>query len=288
MSEKTLLDLLGGTTEEKTTEEIVEVEETEEAIEKATEKTAKVKEETGNIEMTSLLTKEEIIKTSTKTPVFQYADIKEELQDLKITIEDLRKKYEKDFPELERKDRVSYTIDYGFTKFITTTETDQKKKIEDVKKEMEGDKKFTDALKKAKNPLQMVIKARVTGQTKGNIYNEFDEMVDEVGYSKMGRKINSFVKNAIEEAKNENGYSPLQVKKLKSEMNYFALKLWEFYNSNAQNNIEGNSYQYSEEMGIDDTEYLQELLFRQILKLPPLRILNNNAYKYYYYPKNIA
>lgn len=223
-------------------------------------------------EIPSLLPQSEQIKTGTKTPVFQYADIKEELKKLDVTFEDLRKKYAADFPELEKKEKVTYKVEYAYTRMCKPTE-----KLADVKAEMEKDKRFTDQLKKLKSPLQMTIKPIVSGQTKG--YRQ-----QTLNFPALNKKINALVQDAIEEAALDSLYSQLQIQKLKNNREYFNLKLWEFYNQNEQTN-EGEDYEYSEKMNISDMEYLKEVLFKEILNLPTLK---TSKKVYSYYPKDIA
>lgn len=96
-------------------------------------------------------------------PVFEYAGASEPIKNLQITFEDLRKQKSKDFPELEKKEKVTWTVDYGIFKTVNDTG----KTIAQVKSEIEGSKEFLDALKKSRKPITCKVKPRVSGQTKG-------------------------------------------------------------------------------------------------------------------------
>lgn len=96
-------------------------------------------------------------------PVFEYAGASEPIKNLQITFEDLRKEKCKDFPELEKKEKVTWTMDYGIVKMINDTS----KTISQVKAEMEGSKEFLDVLKKSRKPITCKVKPKVSGQTKG-------------------------------------------------------------------------------------------------------------------------
>lgn len=98
-------------------------------------------------------------------PVFEYAGASEPIKNLQITFEDLRKEKSKDFPELEKKEKVTWTMDYGIFKTVNDTG----KTIAQVKTEIEASKEFLDALKKSKKPITCKVKPRVSGQTKGVI-----------------------------------------------------------------------------------------------------------------------
>lgn len=98
-------------------------------------------------------------------PVFEYAGASEPIKNLQITFEDLRKEKSKDFPELEKKEKVSWTVDYGIFKAINDTN----KTIAKAKSEIESSKEFLDALRKSKKPIICKVKPRVSGQTKGVI-----------------------------------------------------------------------------------------------------------------------
>lgn len=280
MAEKSLFDLFGGEVTKEKNEGVEGSEETSQETSKEendmnleAEGTAEEnKEPIEEAEITTLLPQSEQIKASTKQPIFQYADIKDELKTLDVTFEDLRKKYAADFPELEKKEKVTYKVEYAYTRMCKPTE-----KLADVKAEMEKDKRFTDQLKKLKSPLQMTIKPIVSGQTKG--YRQ-----QTLNFPALNKKIKALVQDAIEEAALDSLYSQLQIQKLKNNREYFNLKLWEFYNQNEQTN-EGEDYEYSEEMNISDMEYLKEVLFKEILNLPTLK---TSKKVYSYYPKDIA
>ena len=96
-------------------------------------------------------------------PVFEYAGASEPIKNLQLTFDDLRKEKSKDFPELEKKEKVSWTVDYGIIKAVS----DPSKTIGQLKTEIESSKEFLDALKKSKKPVTCKVKPRVSGQTKG-------------------------------------------------------------------------------------------------------------------------
>lgn len=96
-------------------------------------------------------------------PIFEYAGVSEPIKNLQITFESLRKEKSKDFPELEKPEKVSWTMDYGIFKSISDTSIT----IVQVKSEIEASKEFLDALKKSKKPVICRVKPRVSGQTKG-------------------------------------------------------------------------------------------------------------------------
>ena len=83
--------------------------------------------------------------------MFVYGKAKDPITDRDCTFEDLREKYESDFPELAESKKVEWSVTYGKeTKTITNPGSD---KIYDVKAEMEKSKKFIEGIKKA-NPKQ--------------------------------------------------------------------------------------------------------------------------------------
>lgn len=100
---------------------------------------------------------------STGMPVFEYAGASEPIKNLQLTFDDLRKEKSKDFPELEKKEKVSWTVDYGVIKAVN----DPGKTIGQLKTEIESSKEFLDALKKSKKSITCKVKPRVSGQTKG-------------------------------------------------------------------------------------------------------------------------
>lgn len=112
--------------------------------------------------------------------VFCYGKAKEPITDHDCTFEELREKYEIDFPELEESKKVEWTVTYGKeTKTITNPGSD---KVYEIKAEIEKSKKFLDGIKKAKtdadkNP-ECIVKPRIKAQSKGEIiplssYKEF-------------------------------------------------------------------------------------------------------------------
>lgn len=117
---------------------------------------------------------------ATREAIFVYGKAKEPITDRDCTFEDLREKYEADFPELAESKKVEWSVTYGKeTKTITNPGSD---KIYDVKAEMEKSKKFVDGIKKGKseaekNP-ECIVKPRIKAQSKGEViqlssYKEF-------------------------------------------------------------------------------------------------------------------
>ena len=104
-----------------------------------------------------------------KPAFFSYGKVKESIEDRESTFEDLRAKYETDFPELSDGKLISWSVNYGkVTKQINNPASD---KVYTVKAEIEKSKAFTDGLKKAKtdaerNP-ECVVKLLKKAQSKG-------------------------------------------------------------------------------------------------------------------------
>ena len=117
---------------------------------------------------------------ASRDAVFSYGKAKDPITDRDCTFEDLREKYESDFPELSDSKRVSWTVTYGKeTKTINNPGSD---KVYDIKTEIEKSKKFLDGIKKAKseadkNP-ECIVKPYIKAQSKGEVislssYKEF-------------------------------------------------------------------------------------------------------------------
>ena len=112
-----------------------------------------------------------------KPAVFSYAKVKENIEDRDSTFEDLRQKYEADFPELSDPKTISWTVNYGkTTKSVSNPGSD---KVYEIKAEIEKSKAFKDALKKAKtdadkNP-ECTVKAFKKAQSKGEALSGFKE-----------------------------------------------------------------------------------------------------------------
>lgn len=117
---------------------------------------------------------------ATRDAMFVYGKAKDPITDRDCTFEDLREKYESDFPELAESKKVEWSVTYGKeTKTITNPGSD---KIYDVKAEMEKSKKFIEGIKKGKseaekNP-ECIVKPRIKAQSKGEVihlssYKEF-------------------------------------------------------------------------------------------------------------------
>ena len=106
-----------------------------------------------------------------KPAVFSYSKAKDTITDRDCTFEDLRAKYEGDFPELSEAKKVTWSVTYGkVTKNITNPGSD---KVYDIKAEIEKSKAFLDGIKKGKtdaekNP-ECVVKPRIAPQTKGEM-----------------------------------------------------------------------------------------------------------------------
>lgn len=101
--------------------------------------------------------------------IFAYGKAKDPITDRDCTFEDLRQKYENDFPELSDSKRVTWSVVYGkVTKSVSNPGSD---KVYDIKSEIEKSKTFLDGIKKAKNDAdkkpQCLVKAIVKAQNKG-------------------------------------------------------------------------------------------------------------------------
>lgn len=106
-----------------------------------------------------------------KAAVFSYGKAKDPIDDRDCTFEDLRLKYETDFPELSESKKVSWSVAYGkVTKTIVNPGFD---KVYDIKAEIEKSKAFLDGVKKAKTDAEKqpecLVKPRVTAQSKGEM-----------------------------------------------------------------------------------------------------------------------
>jgi hypothetical protein len=105
-----------------------------------------------------------------KPPVFSYAAVKDPVADADMTFEDLRARYETDFPELADKKKVSWTLTYGKT--TRPVPNPEGRKVWEAKADIENSKAFQDNLKNAKtdkdrNP-ECLVTPRVTAQSKGD------------------------------------------------------------------------------------------------------------------------
>lgn len=104
-----------------------------------------------------------------KAAIFTYGKAKDPIDDRDCTFEDLRVKYETDFPELSESKKVSWSVAYGkVTKLILNPGSD---KVYDIKAEIEKSKTFLDGIKKAKTNAEKqpecLVKPRVIAQSKG-------------------------------------------------------------------------------------------------------------------------
>ena len=113
-----------------------------------------------------------------KPAIFSYAKVKENIEDRDSTFEDLRQRYEADFPELSDPKTISWTVNYGkTTKSVSSPGSD---KVYDIKTEIENSKAFKEALKKAKtdaekNP-ECIVKLFKKAQTKGEALSGIKEL----------------------------------------------------------------------------------------------------------------
>lgn len=113
-----------------------------------------------------------------KPAIFAYAKVKENIEDRDSTFEDLRQRYEADFPELSDPKTISWTVNYGkTTKSVSNPGSD---KVYDIKTEIETSKAFKEALKKAKtdaekNP-ECIVKLFKKAQTKGEALSGIKEL----------------------------------------------------------------------------------------------------------------
>ena len=104
-----------------------------------------------------------------KEAIFNYGKAKDPITDHDCTFEELRQKYETDFPELSESKKVSWTVSYGkVTKSIGNPGSD---KVYDIKAEIEKSKEFLNGIKKAKTDAEKqpecLVKPRVIAQSKG-------------------------------------------------------------------------------------------------------------------------
>lgn len=123
---------------------------------------------------------------SEKDAVFSYGKAKDPITERDCTFEELRQKYEADFPELSESKKVSWTVSYGkVTKSITSPGSD---KVYDIKSEIEKSKAFLDGIQKAKKETdkqpECLVKPRVIAQSKGKTiplpsYKEYCLSVEE-------------------------------------------------------------------------------------------------------------
>lgn len=113
-----------------------------------------------------------------KPAIFAYAKVKENIEDRDSTFEDLRQRYEADFPELSDPKTISWMVNYGkTTKSVSNPGSD---KVYDIKAEIENSKVFKEALKKAKtdaekNP-ECIVKLFKKAQTKGEALSGIKEL----------------------------------------------------------------------------------------------------------------
>ncbi len=103
--------------------------------------------------------------------ILQYGKVEEPISDRECTFEDLRVKYEGDFPELSEAKKVSWSISYGkVSKTISNPGSD---KVYIIKAEIEKSKAFLDGIKKAKTDAdktpRCIVKPRVVAQSKGEV-----------------------------------------------------------------------------------------------------------------------
>ena len=112
-----------------------------------------------------------VAECANRDAVFSYGKAKDPITDRSLTFDELREKYESDFPEMTESKKVEWSVSYGKeTKVITNPGSD---KIYDIKSEIEKSKIFLDGIKKAKsdadkNP-ECIVKPRIKAQSKGEI-----------------------------------------------------------------------------------------------------------------------
>ena len=99
-------------------------------------------------------------------PSFCYSGVTEPIEDRGMTFEQLRQQKQEDFPELEDRRRVSWSLEYGgLTQKITAPD---KEEIWKAKQEMEQSKEFLAKLKRARAKKPMcVVKPTITMKSKG-------------------------------------------------------------------------------------------------------------------------
>lgn len=112
-----------------------------------------------------------------KPAKFSYAKVMEDIEDRDSTFENLRQKYEADFPELSDSKTITWTVNYGKT--AKTVNNPGSDKVYDIKAEIENSQSFKDALKKAKtdaekNP-ECIVKLFKKAQTKGEALSGIKE-----------------------------------------------------------------------------------------------------------------
>lgn len=104
-----------------------------------------------------------------KEAMFIYGKAKDPISDRECTFEDLRARYEADFPELSDAKKVSWTVLYGkVTKTILNPGSD---KVYDIKAEIEKSKTFLENIRKAKTDAEKApecqVKPSIRAQSKG-------------------------------------------------------------------------------------------------------------------------
>lgn len=122
-----------------------------------------------------------------KAPVFEFAGVSEEIDDLSKTFEDIRISKAEDFPELEDGKRVSWKMSYcGIVKNI---EQPKKTTIAEQKKIIEESKDFMNAIKRKKGNLVCKVIPTVTAQKKGRMESYKGIFIDEDTAAKSGKAI---------------------------------------------------------------------------------------------------
>lgn len=102
-----------------------------------------------------------------KLPVFDYSGAKEDIVDTSKTFDQFRIEKAEDFPELDDKTAVKWTVTYaGITKTVVNAD---KTTIASFKKKIEDSKEFLTALQKAKGDIVCKISPKVTAKQKGII-----------------------------------------------------------------------------------------------------------------------
>lgn len=100
-----------------------------------------------------------------KLPVFDYSSAKEDIVDTSKTFDQLRIEKAEDFPELDDKTAVKWTVTYAsITKTVVNAD---KTTIASFKKKIEDSKEFMTAIQKAKGDIVCKISPKVTAKQKG-------------------------------------------------------------------------------------------------------------------------
>ena len=120
-------------------------------------------------------------------PVFCYEKVEDPIEDETMSFEQLRQKYQSDFPGLSDPKTITWTVSYG--KIGKTVSMPGSTRVYDVKKEIEQSPKFLEGLKTAKKDTdkhpRCMVKPSVAFQKKGEVsgYKEFCTCEEEASAS---------------------------------------------------------------------------------------------------------